>query len=716
MLDLESGLHVLLRHRRLVLGAVAIGFLLALAVTMLSRREYRATTTIAINTQPQQILGSRTQPTQRFRNDDQYLQTQLGMLQSRSLAERVAKSLKLADDPAFVGQGAAPAQRLHAAAGKVLHGTEIVPMRGSDLVLIAYADFDPQRAARVANGFADGYIETATENRYNATAYARKFLLARLAEARAKLENSERALVLYAQNQGIVQLDSAGGAGNRANSDGPSSATGDSLSSQSLVTLNAALTNAISDRIAAEQVYRRAQANGVSAERVQSPAIQALRAERARIEADYREKLGTFKADYPDMVAQRARLAQVQAAIEREGALIDTSLRSNFEAAQGREAELRDQVERLRSGVLDLRNRGIGYNFLQRDVDTNRALYDALLQRFKEIGVVGELGESQATVVDTAQPPGSPYKPRVGFNLLFGLIGGLLVGVALAFVIEFIDDTIESPEDIATLLNLPALGVVPRMAKGGSIVTELADAKSPVTEGYHSIMTALRFAGAQGLPRSMLITSSRASEGKSSTSLALSQNFARIGLRVLLIDADMRNPSFSVNDADSIGLFGLLTSDEALVNHVVPTKLENMALLPVGAIPPNPAELLASLRVHALIDEAVSAYDVVVVDAPPVLGLADAPILGSACEVTIMVIEANAVRRPVVLGTLDRLRAANALVVGAVLTKYRAKSGSGAYGYGYGYGEGYGYGRDHTAVDFAVTGRPDAAKHLDIGA
>ncbi len=690
LVDIDQALRVVLRHRWLVLGVIGAALLAALLFTISATREYRATTTLAINAQPAQILAGRNQPLQRLRNDDQYLQTQFGILRSRSLAARVARNQKLADDPGFTAQGLPREQRELAATFKLMRNLEVAPVRGSDLVTLAYTDPDPARAARITNGFAAGFIETTTENRYNTTNYARTFLQDRLAAAREKLENSERALVLYAQNQGIVQLDN-GSAGGRASRDGPSSSNGDSLSSQTLVALNTGLSQATADRIGAEQAYRQAAGSGASSELVQDPAVQNLRAERARLEADYREKLGTFKPDYPDMQALRARIAQVQVAIERETGTINGALRSKYQAAAGRENELRAKVASLRAEVLDLRNRGIGYNFLQREVDTNRELYDALLQRFKEIGVVGELGENQATVIDTALPPKAPYRPQPLRNLAIGLVVGLLLGLGLAFLIEFIDDTVKTPEDIGEMLKLPALGVVPRVARGSTLAGELDDLKSPVSEGYHSIMTALRFVADGGMPRSMLITSSRAAEGKSSTSLALAQNLARIGQRVLLIDADMRNPSFLSANGESIGLSALLATSEPLAGQVVATKVPGMALLPAGAVPPAPAQLLATVRIRELIDEAERAFDVVIVDAPPVLGLADAPILASICEATVLVIEAGSARRKTVHGTIRRLQAANAQMVGAVLTKFQPKSGADNEHYGYGYGYGYGH-------------------------
>lgn len=691
LVDIDQALKVVLRHRWLVLGTLGLALALAIIVTLLATREYRAEATLQINAQPAQIIGSRNQPQPRFRNDDQYLQTQFGILRSRALAERVARDLKLAEDPAFLDPATPAAQRARAAAAKLSRNLEVAPQRGSDLVTLAYTDPDPARAARIANGFAEGFIAATTENRYNTTNYARGFLQDQLAVARERLENSERALVAYAQRQGIVQLDSgsARSSGGREG-DGPSAATGDTLSSQTLLGLNNALAQATGERIAAEQAYRQAGGAEVSGEQIADPALQSLRAERARLEADYSERLKTFKPDYPDMLALAAKIAEVKSAIARETGAIASSLASRYRAAAGRERELQAEVAQLRAQVLDLRSRGIGYNFLQREVDTNRELYDALLQRFKEIGVVGELGENQATVIDRALAPMGPYRPQPLRNLGIALVLGLIAGLGLAFLVEFVDDTVKSPEEISDMLGLPVLGVVPRPGKGEKVSEQLEDAKSPVTESYQSITAALRFIGDGGTPRSILVTSSRASEGKSTSSLAIAQSLARGGKRVLLIDADMRNPTFLSDSARLWGLSTLLANTAKLVEMVVPTRLETMWLLPAGPIPSAPAHLLATLRIHEVIAEATATYDVVIVDAPPVLGLADAPTLASICEATVLIVEAGSARRAAIRRTLRRLLDAKASVAGTVLTKFQPKTGSDheSYGYGYGYGQG----------------------------
>jgi capsular exopolysaccharide synthesis family protein len=718
LVDIDTALRVISRHRWLVLGTLAVALGIAVVITVMATREYRSVATLQINAQPAQIIGSRSQPLPRLRNDDQYLQTQYGILRSRALAERVARDLKLAENPGFVDPAVPQAQRMRAAADRLAAYLEVVPLRGSDLVVLGYTDPDPALSAKIANGFAEGFIAATTENRYNTTAYARTFLQDQLAIARQRLENSERALVTYAQGQGIVQLEGGSGGGSRER-DGPSAATGDTLSSQTLVTLNTALSDATSERIAAEQAYRQAAGQGGSTEQLADPALQALRGEQARLEADYSEKLKTFKPDYPDMLALKARIAEFKSALARETGAINTALASRYRAAAGRERDLQAKVSQLRAQVLDLRNRGIGYNFLQREVDTNRELYDALLQRYKEIGVVGELGESQATVIDRALAPTFPYRPQPLLNLGIALVLGLIGGLALAFLFEFIDDTIKSPDELSEVIDLPVLGVVPRMGKGERLAEQLEDPKSPITESYQSAVAGLRFVGEGGVPRSLLVTSSRPSEGKSSSSLAIAQSLARVGKRVLLIDADMRNPSFTSESGEVYGLSTLLANAAPLANHALPTRIETLWLLPAGPIPGAPAHLLATLRIHEIIAEAEAAYDVVIVDAPPVLGLVDAPMLASICDATVLVVEAGSARRTAVKRTLRRLFDANARVVGMVLTKFYPKSVSDHEHYGYGYG--YGYGRSDGAARGGVLGRlrgrgRDGNETLDIGA
>jgi capsular exopolysaccharide synthesis family protein len=493
------------------------------------------------------------------------------------------------------------------------------------------------------------------------------------------LERSERQLVSYAQSQGIINM-----AGRETSDSG-------SLQGASLAALNNALAEAQTRRIAAEQAFRQTRAAGQTAEVAASTA--GLRTQRAGLEAEYQDKLKRFRPEYPDMVALRARIDELGNQIRAEAGQIsggrNNTLRADYQAAVQAERAIQARVNDLKGQVLNLRGRSIQYNILQREVDTNRALYDALLQRYKEIGVAGGIGKNLVSIVDRAQVPGAPYKPNLMFNLLIGFAIGLLAGLAVALGLEFINDTIKTLDDVRDKLKLTALGAVPKKLTQESFAEELKDQGSPVSEAYFSLRTSLQFTTENGAPKTLLITSTRAAEGKSSTTLALAQNFARLGNNVLLIDADLRKPAFVTGVDRPEGLSKLLTNRDHLRDHVLKTESDNLWLLPCGPLPPNPAELLASPRLKALMAEAANEFDMVIVDGPPVLGLADAPLLGAVCRGTLMVIESGKTRTKAAQEAVNRLRASGSHMLGAVLTKYRNQS----HGYGYGYGyEPYKYG------------------------
>jgi capsular exopolysaccharide synthesis family protein len=328
--------------------------------------------------------------------------------------------------------------------------------------------------------------------------------------------------------------------------------------------------------------------------------------------------------------------------------------------------------------VLDLRGRSIQYNILQRDVDTNRGLYDALLQRYKQVGVAGGVGTSPVSIVDRAQVPGGPFKPNLSFNLMVGFAIGLLAGIALALALEFLHDTIKTREDVRSKLGLACLGIIPKRGGAGTIVEELKDVSSAATEAYSAVLASLRFSTESGAPKTLLLTSTMASEGKSSSALALAQNYARRGESVLLIDADLRRPVFKAH-SNRQGLTKLLTNHDPVRGHVLDTQYENLWLLPCGPTPPNPADLLSTPRFEAIIAEAAQHFDRVVIDGPPVLGLADATLLATVAGTVAMVIESGRTRTRSARDALERLRLGGAHVVGAILTKSTEEASQ--YGY-----------------------------------
>ena len=680
-LNLQTIWRIIHEWRWLILGATAVGLAAAIAVTLLTTPLYKSTAVLEINPPAVEIMeGSKGQPV--VPNDREFLATQYGLLESRSLAQRVAQEMNLAANEQFVSGEADRATKLKAATGILMANFDVQPVPQSRLIKISFASPDPQLAARITNSFADNFINSNLERRYEASSYARSFLERQIANVKRDLERSERQFVAYAQRQGIINLSGE-----------PGEATdGASLQGASLSALNAALAQAQTRRIAAEQAYRQAGA-GARAEVTQSTA--ALRAQRAGLEAEYNEKLSRFRPEYPDMVALRARIDTLAEQINAEAGQVSgsraTTLRAEYQAAMAAERAIQGRVDQLKGAVLNLRGRSIQYNILQREVDTNRSLYDALLQRYKEIGVAGGIGKNLVSVVDRAEAPGGPFKPNLILNLMIGLALGLLAGIAAALGLEFINDTIKTPDDVREKLGLASLGVIPKKLTQDSVSEELKDQTSAVSEAYFSLRTSLQFTTDNGAPKTLLITSTRAAEGKSSTTLALAQNFARLGNSVLLIDADLRKPAFVTGADPSEGLSKLLTNHEAIGQHVLKTEHENLWLLPCGPLPPNPAELLASPRLKALIGEAAGQFDMVIVDGPPVLGLADAPLLGAVCRGTLMVVESGKTRTKAAIDAVNRLRGSGSHLVGAVLTKFKHQSHGYGYGYGYGY-EPYKYG------------------------
>jgi capsular exopolysaccharide synthesis family protein len=668
--DLATLIRILHEWRWLILGATALGLAGAIIVTVLTQPLYRAWVTLEVNPPTVEILDEKSREAASGPSLFDFVVTQVGLLSSRSLAERVAQDLNLASNPAFVGTDGDAATRLKIATAKVAGGLTVQAPEEGQLIRFAYVSDSPQLAADVANGIAENFISSGLQRRFEASTYARTFLQQQIAKTRRDLERSERQMVQYAQAQGIINTAKEGEGGSDAGS----------LQGASMVALNEALAEATARRVQAEATYRQAQLAANSAE--VNDNTQALRQSKAALEAEYQEKRTLMKPDHPDMLSLRSRIQELDRQIARERSQVASgrtnTMLAEYRAALSAERALQGRVAQLKGSVLDLRGRSIQYNILQREVDTNRGLYDALLQRYKEIGVAGGIGTTPVSIVDRAEVPGGPYKPNLFFNLLVGLAIGLLGGIIAAVGLEILNDTIKSREDVRNKLGLACLGAIPRRRGKGSVVEDLNDPTSPLSEAYSAVLAALRFSTPTGAPRTLLVTSSRATEGKSSSALALAQNHARRGARVLLIDADLRRPAFKAA-TKAKGLTKLLTNEEPIAEHILDTQHENLWLLPCGPIPPNPADLLSTPRIKQIVAEAAAQFDMVVVDGPPVLGLADASLLASACRNAMLVIESGRTRTRAARESVERISSAGAHIVGATLTKSTEEASH--YGY-----------------------------------
>jgi polysaccharide biosynthesis transport protein len=383
------------------------------------------------------------------------------------------------------------------------------------------------------------------------------------------------------------------------------------------------------------------------------------------------------------MVRLRERIRALNEAISRESRTASGGLAAEFRAAQAEENALRARVQQLSGSVLQEQDLSSEYRVLQREVDTQQSLYQALLEQYNQIGVGEGVGAPAGVIVDRAQVPGAPYTPNIPRNLILGLLLGLALGVGGAMLYEFLTDLIKTADDVREKLRQPLLGTIPKLKRDESLTDELADPKSPMSEAYGSLLTTLQFSTSQGMPKILTVTSATAAEGKSTTSLILAKRLTAIGKRVLLIDADMRRPSFIFDNDTDAGLSQLLTKHGALKDNLIRTNSGELYLLPSGPVPPNPSLLLNSKEMRNLIARLRSLFDHIIIDCPPTLGFADSIILGSLSDGTLLVVESGRSRRPVVLEAIAQLRSAGGRIVGVALTK--CPKSAVAYGYEYGY-------------------------------
>ncbi|MCX7034403.1 MAG: polysaccharide biosynthesis tyrosine autokinase [Arenimonas sp.] len=690
-IDLLSYWRILVKRRWTVLGAAAIVVASALVATLLTTPVYRASVSMQIERDNVKVLDiGATQNENAY--DYEFYTTQYELLRSRALAQRVAADLGLTDQ-AQLDRLVAPStwgrvtsvfnradeetepteQDLEALqarlTGVISGGLTVTPVRDTKLVLISFDSVDPAFAARAANAVADAFIATSLERRLGSSGYAKEYLEDRLSELKLKLEDSERKLVEFAQKEQIIS--SSGSTG--------------TLSEQNLESLNGAIGQARQDRIKAEARWRQAQASRgtvLLGEIGENSIITSLQERRATLMAEYQDKLRLYKPAYPLMQQLKGQIDEVEKQIADEVGNIKSAIQAEFLAAQEQEKLLAEQMASLRTEVLDLQGRSIQYNIFKREVDTNRELYDGLLQRYKEIGVAAGVTVNNISVVDRAEGAGK-FKPDLRRNLLMGLFAGLVLGVLLALVFEFLDDTLKSVDDVEKQLGLAVLGVIPKLKPPMTPAAALEDPRSAFSESYRSVRTALQFSTDTGVPRCLLVTSATPSEGKSTTALTLAKNFAQLGKKVLIIDSDLRNPSLhrALGVENGRGLSNYLAGAAKATEVIRATDIPHLMFMPTGPLPPNPAELLMGPRLLTLLSIAAEKFDQVIIDGPPVMGLADAPILSNVATGTLLIVEAGQTRVAVARDAVKRLVAARAHVVGTLLTKFSAKH-AGGHGYG----------------------------------
>jgi len=594
------------------------------------------------------------------------------------MAKRVSDRLGLARTDDFLASagGSAlskltPAERTEKVLDTLQHNLSVDLRRNSRVVGIAFRSRDPATAAKVANTYSDEYIQSNIQRKFSTSDYSRQFLQGQLGLAKDRLEGSERALISYARASRLID------ASNGATTQGGDAEAPRSLITANLVQLNRAYGDAKAARLEAQQRWEQAQ--GVPAatlpEVLSNQAMQALLQQRAELNADLGQLRQHLRPNHPTVLRSAAQLNELDSQARALAESIRNSIRNQYLTAQRQEDAIGTQVNSLKTATLSEQDLGVRYNILRREVDTNRQMYESLLQRFKEISAEAGVTNNNITVVDNAEVPRKPASPRPLLNMALALIGGLGVAFLYAYGREKLDDAIRDPREVENKLHIPLLGVVPEFT--GSNLQEALDAPySDLAESYFAVRSAVELSSNKGLPPSLLITSSNKGEGKSTTSYVLARDLSRLGRNVLLIDADLRRPSlhklFGV-PSNTPGLSSVLAKLVPAAEAIRPATEGLPAFMSSGPLPPDPANLFAGRAVDDLLTELNGRFDVVVLDGPPVMALADAAELASAADATIFVVEAGSAHFGQARTAVARLVRAQGNLIGCVVTKYNAR-------------------------------------------
>ena len=691
--NLRDYWQILQRRKSIIFTFAGLVLLTTIIASMLITPTYRASLLIQIDRETSKVLNFQDVTPVEALNDKDFYQTQYELLKSHTLVKRAINELDLTHNPVFLKESEPsglpalvsslldllkdvekkPGDSSNRWVEQFVDNLTIDPVKNSRLVRLHYDSTDPETASMVLNNYAENFISVNLERRFDASSYAKLFLEERLAKVKIRLEESEKKLVAFARDNEIFNIDER-----------------ENIDTQKLRETNMALAKAEQHRMEVESVYKDMESTNTQQliEVLDNPVIQKLKNTKVNLEAEYQEKLRVFKPAYPAMLQLSGQIEEMQRKIELEIENIKSALYSRYNSALENERLVQNKLNQVKESVLGLQDRSIKYNILKREVDTNRELYEGLLQRMKEVGVSGGISANNISIVDPAIIPERKHKPRIFLNILLALIVGIFGGVGLAFLLEHLDDTVKGPEALERLVKIPSLGVIPFEAgtdsdRGDVSLLVHTDPGSVLAEAYRSVRTSVMYSTSNGAPQIMLVTSPSPGEGKSTSALSIAIAFTQMGKRVLLVDTDLRNSSVHkiMGLSNVEGLSSFLTGNSEPVDVSRDTQIENLYVISSGPNTPNPAELLASERMNELLKYARNTFDYIILDGPPILGLADALVLSSLADGTIVVAEAGNTPIGGLKSSIKRLRHAHGRLIGGIITKAQMNySGYGQYG------------------------------------
>ena len=706
-IDLRHYWYVLNKYKWPILGLTLVVAILTTLYAYNIEPTYRATATLLIETQPEKVVsieevygapGSNTQ----------YFETQNHILQSRELAKKVIDDLHINKHPEFDptvekkgfhlslnplnwiprdwlpgkdSNAGAPSdhQLRNAIVNNFMAHLDVTPVRNSQLINISFDAHDPELAAEVPNELARTYIDSVLEGRLGVTKQAADWIVQRLAGLRDNMDKSEAALQAFLNKENLVDVEGV-----------------NTMATKELKDLSTELMSARKDLTEYEEISRHlADLQGQPLEAYESipavlkdPTVQAAKGQLITAQLKVSELSKRYGPKHPKMIAAIDELASTKKNLDAAIKNVISSIRKEYAIARSNVRELERQMLSSREQVKDINSKESTLHKLQRDVDTNRQLYDMFLTRYKETNIAGDLKSANARVVDPAVVPTVPYKPNKKMILLIAVFISLTCGAVIAFLIEALDNTIKDSSDVERLLLLPVLSILPKLAvnkeKDEELLHYFADnSDTKFAENVRTIRTGVLLTGIDEKKKSILVTSSVPNEGKSVIAANLALALGQMG-KVLLIDADMRKPSlakvFNLAGNKSAGLSHFIAKTEPLDQCIHYFIRDNIYVMPAGVIPPNPLELLSSKRFQAGLEKIMETFEYIVIDSPPVIAVSDSIVMSQFVNSVAYVVKADDTPRQVVNDGLKRLRQVNAPIVGVVLNQVSPPK-KGRYGY-----------------------------------
>jgi succinoglycan biosynthesis transport protein ExoP len=701
---------ILRKHQWLVLSFMLAVVTIVSIATFRMQPVYVATSRIELGRESTSILpfqGADSYDSY-VMDEENYVETQSKILTSQTLALQTIRNTALGVDASSeaIATGNLANQKPPPELAAFLGSLAVKRVPNSRLMDVSFEATSPELAAQIVNAHIKNYVDQNRRSHFDATTAATSWLTDQLDELRVRMKNSEDARLDYERKNQIWELDDK-----------------QNITTQRLSEVNRQLIDAQSERMKKEALFQFARTGDadVVPQILESPGVQELIRKRSEVTIQYTDAMNQYGPNFPKVVRLQAQLKELGQSIEREKRGVVAGLESDYHESQQREALLTRTLDQQKEEANSMAGRMVQYSILKRDAEANKALYDGLLTKLKEAGISSALQSSNIRVVDPAMIPAYPSRPARTRNVALAFLVGLVGGIGLALLREYMDNTVKTPDDIEALARLPSIAVVPfftdsngdepRNKLVGSITRNGHDKrvelvaqylpKSPMSEAFRALRTALLLSQAGHPPQVILVTSALPREGKTTAAANLAVTLAQLGDRTLLIDADLRKPGIgrllNLGNGKYAGLSsylaGVSSLDLVTVQHPA---IPNLSAIPTGPLPPNPADLLSSHKLADAVAELRTKFKFVVIDSPPVMAATDAVILSVQADGVLLVVRSGETPKEAFTRTRDLLVSVKCRLLGVVLNAVDSRAPDYYYSYRY-YPYSYGYGHQEAA-------------------